>query len=131
MSRLRQRAARPGSVLVAAVVAFLVFAGAYVAFATAQVSHAQRIGADYGKLQAVYAAESGVYEAFARRADVAATTLWTDGVNTASYQATREAASTPTWIRSTGTMVYRGETYTATVRGYHAGTQILLWEFEP
>ena len=131
MTPLRQRPARPGSVLLGALVAFVAFAAAYVAFAAAQVAHAERIGADYGKLQATYAAESGVYEAFARNADVATTTLWSDGANKATYAATRDGTSTPTWITATGTMVYHGETYTATVKGYHLGAQILLWDFGP
>lgn len=121
--------ARRGSILIGVVVAFLIFTTAYVAFATAQGGHAQRLGADYGKLQAVYAAESGVYAAFARNADVAATTLWTDGTNSATYTATREASGAPTWITGTGTTVWRGQTYSATVRGYHVGSQILLWDF--
>lgn len=122
--------ARRGSVLIAVFVGFLVFMGAYVAFATAQTNHARRLSADYGKLQAIYAAESAVLEAFVRNANVATTTLWSDAANNkATYSATRDAAIAPTWITGTGTMVFRGETYTATVRGYHVGNQIMQWDF--
>ena len=130
-SRAFRRNARRGSILVAVVVAFFVFAAAYVAFAGAQANHARRVWADYGKLQATYAAESGVHAAFARNADVATTVLWTDGANSAQYAATRASTSTPTWITATGSCVFGGETYVSTVRGYHVGNQILLWDFEP
>lgn len=118
--------------LVAVFVAFLAFIGVYLAIATAQANHVKRLSADYGKLQALYAAESAVQEAFVRNADVATTTLWADAAdNKASYAATRANAAPPTWITGTGTMVWRGETYTATVRGYHVGNQIMQWDFGP
>jgi hypothetical protein len=130
MTRPPTPRARRGSILIALVVAFIVFTGAYVAFASAQVNHAKRVWADYGKLQATYAAESAVYESLVKNAAVSTKTMWTEGSNVVSYQATRTPVAAPTWITGRGTVVWRGETYTATVRGYQVGQQIMLWDFE-
>lgn len=120
-----------GSVLLLVVIILFVFMTAYMAFAGSQVLHAKRLVSDYGKLQAVYAAESAVYASFAKKADVAAgTSLYADGTRSAQYGATRETALDPTWITGTGTAVVNNSTYTATVRGFSTGSQIIMWEFD-
>jgi hypothetical protein len=113
--------------LVLAVIAFI---GVFAFFIQGQVLHARRLGAEYGRLQAIYAAESGVYASFAAVANVSSTTLWAAEGNSVKYQGSLEASSFPTWITGTGTVDLRGQHFVATVRGYAVGNRILLWDFD-
>ena len=127
---LRRRRGRSGSILIMLVVGLMVFLAAYGMLAAGQVTHARRLQAEYGKLQALYAAESGIYAAMVANQNVAATTLVSDAMVHVSYSASFAAGgNAPGWITGVGTAVVRGDTFTATVRGYSLGTKVLMWDF--
>lgn len=98
---------------------------ASVGFASAQLSHAQRLKAEFGRLQAIYAAESGVYAALDATSDVPVTPLSSDGGALVSFQA---RFGSDAWISSTGSAEIGGDTYRATARAYTSGGRILMWE---
>lgn len=120
---------RRGSLLVMVVIALFAFLIGHLGYAGAQITHARAQHAELGRLQAVYAAESGVWAAFKAHANVATTTLWTAGGDQITYAGVREIVDGPTWVTGTGMARLGGETYTATVRGYVLGEAVVLWEF--
>lgn len=121
--------ARPGSVLILLAVIVFVFAAASVLFASGQLLHAKRLGADHGKLQAIYAAEAGVFASFEARRAFARTAFVSEDGFEAAYETQLEGTAPPYWIASHGTATLSGQRYEATVRGYVAGNQIVLWDF--
>lgn len=102
-----------------------VFLSASVAFASAQLSHAKRLRAEFGRLQAIYAAESGIYAALDARADVPVTPLQTANGTAVTFEAKLGADS---WIASTGSADLNGDIYLSTARAYTSGGKILMWE---
>lgn len=102
-----------------------VFLSASVAFASAQLSHAKRLRAEFGRLQAIYAAESGIYAALDASADVPVTPLQTATGTLVSFEAVK---GTDDWIASTGSALVNGDSFLATARAYASGGKILMWE---
>lgn len=123
------RPRRSGSILLMLVLGLFVFVAAFGLIASGQLAHTRRLGAEYGHLQALYAAESGVYAALDAKASTGTKTLWSDTANLVQYSGTMESASAPSWITGVGTAKIRGDLYTAQVRGYTIGTRIMLWDF--
>lgn len=111
-----------------AVIVFL-FASVSVLFASGQMLHARRLGADHGKLQAIYAAEAGVFASFEAKRAFARTAFVAEDGFEAAYETAIEGAAPPYWIASHGTATIGGERYEAKVRGYVSGDQIVLWDF--
>lgn len=106
-----------------------VFMSVSVALAYGQTLHAERLNVDVARLQALYAAEAGVYAALDAGSDIPETALFKDDRGEATFTATRSAASEPYWITSVGKAAVRGDQLEATVRGYVVGHQVVLWDF--
>jgi len=99
---------------------------ASLAFAGAQLNHTKRLRAEFGKLQAIYAAEAGIYAAFDSKQSVPLSTLWTATGTIVQFESVRGADS---WVSSTGSALVDSWTYQATARAYISGNQIVMWEF--
>lgn len=123
--RSRDRRSEQGSILLLLSLVVFVFLSASVAFASAQLSHAHRLTAEHGRLQAVYAAESGIYAALDAKSDVPVTALRDANGMFITYEATIGSDS---WISSTGSAVVKGDAYQATARAFTSGGRILMWE---
>lgn len=122
-------APQQGSVLLIMAIMVFMFLGASMVLATAQVSQSSSLGATYGKMQATYAAETGVYASFDATQALPVTEIWHDGTNLATFETTLSAASPPMWIDSTGSFTYGGFTYHSRARGYAMGGKVLQWLF--
>lgn len=123
--RSRDRRSEEGSILLLLSLVVFVFLSASVAFASAQLSHAQRLKAEFGRLQAIYAAESGIYAALDANADVPPTELQNAHGATVTFEA---RIGTDSWIASTGSALVNSDVYRATARAYVSGGRILMWE---
>jgi hypothetical protein len=126
----RSRAAQQGSILLMLAIVVFVFMSVSVIMSYSQILHAERLNVDQSKLQALYAAEAGVFAAFNAKSDLGLTTLYKDTRGEATYQATRSTSTEPHWITGVGTAVVHGERMVATVRGYVVARQIVMWDFE-
>lgn len=115
--------------LIMLAVLVFVFMSVSVYLSYSQILHAQRLNTDYGKLQAIYAAEAGIFAALDARRDLVAATLYKNAAGEATYTATRSATSEPYWITSTAQVSVKGSALTATVKGYVVGRQVVMWEF--
>lgn len=121
----RDRRSERGSILLLLSVVVFFFLSASLAFASAQLNHAKRLRADYGRLQAIYAAESGIYAALEATADVPVTPLVETPGTLVTFEARLGADS---WLASTGSASLNGDTFLATARAYTSGGKILMWE---
>lgn len=117
-----------GSTLVLISLIVFVFLTASLLFASTQATHARRLRAEFGKLQAIYAAESGIYAAFDTRQSVPTTTMWTATGTLVQFQAVRQPDG---WVASTGSVkLGDSDLYTAKARAFISGNQIVMWEFQ-
>lgn len=121
----RDRRSEAGSILLLLSLIIFVFLSASVAFASAQLNHAKRLKADFGHLQAIYAAESGIYAALDAQADVPVTPLVDADGTRVTFEARQGSDS---WLASTGSATVGGDTFLATARAYTSGGKILMWE---
>lgn len=119
---------RGATLLMLSVVVF-VFLAASTLFASSQIVHANRVTAEYGKLQAMNASEAGIFAAFNRGQSVGPTDLAL-GEPHVSYEARTSEPVQPYWIASTGSATVSGYTYVARARAFVSDGRILLWEFE-
>ena len=100
--------------------------------ASSQITHANRVNAEYGKLQATNAAEAGIFASLSASAALPRTTL-AAGEPTVEYETTFSPAvpgTMPYWIASTGMATLGGFTYRARARALVSEGRVLLWEFE-
>jgi hypothetical protein len=103
-----------------------VFLSASVMLASFQVTHARRLTAEHGKLQAKYAAESSVFAAFDTKRDLPSLMIYDTPELQISGQAVIQSSG---WIEAVGTVRAPDGIYSATARGYVTGNQIVMWEF--
>jgi hypothetical protein len=114
-----------------AIVVFF-FLTAATMLASSQITHANRVTAEYGKLQAINAAEAGVFATFVASTGLPRTVL-AAGEPAVAYETTMmppEPEGDPFWISSTGRATLAGFTYEARARAFVSEGSILLWEFE-
>ncbi len=127
----RHNEERGATLLMLAIVVFFFLAAATM-LASSQITHANRVTAEYGKLQAINAAEAGVFATFVASAGLPRTVL-AAGEPTVAYETTMmppEPEGAPFWISSTGRATLAGFTYEARARAFVSEGSILLWEFE-
>ena len=100
--------------------------------ASSQITHANRVNAEYGKLQATNAAEAGIFASLTASVALPRTILAT-GEPKVEYETTFSPANpgnAPYWIASTGMATLGGFTYRAQARALVSEGRVLLWEFE-
>ncbi len=124
----RHRGERGATLLILAMVVFI-FLSAAVMLASSQITHSTRVMAEYGKLQAMNAAEAGIFASFAATASLGPTTLAT-GDPLVLYEADVSGPAPSFWITSTGSAALAGFTYRSRARAFVNDGRILQWEFE-
>lgn len=126
----RRRSERGALLLILSVIVFALLS-VIAMIATSQITHANRVTAEYGKLQAMNAAESGIFAAFVATPSLSvqsAASLLPGDEPVVHYQATVSAAP-PYWIESTGYATLSGFTYQSKARAEVADGRIVRWEF--
>lgn len=127
----RSRGEKGTTLLLLSIVVFILLSGATM-LASSQITHANRVTAEYGKLQAANAAEAGVFASLTAASGLARTTL-AAGEPLVEYETMLDPAApgtAPYWIASTGMATLGGFTYQARARAFVSEGKILLWEFE-
>lgn len=124
---------RRGSLLLTASMLLFVMLTVAIMAAAAQLSHAERLDAEQARLQALYAAEAGVFAAIDAASSVPSTVLLASGATQVTYQANRPTpdAGGATWIEATGTVNRGGETVRSRLRCYEVGRVAIKWEYLP
>ena len=127
----RARGERGATLLILSIVVFILLSGATM-LASSQITHAKRVNAEYGKLQAMNAAEAGIFATLTAAAAQARSTL-AAGEPLVEYETTLSPevpGEAPYWIASTGMATLGGFTFRAKARAFVSEGRILLWEFE-
>jgi hypothetical protein len=112
--------------LVVAVILLLLIS-TWVSLSQGQLMHARRLMADYGKLQAIYAAEAGVYARLAASSDLDASLVDTPQ-SQIGYVAVQKVYPDGTWIESTGSARVQDHPYQATARAQVLLGRIMKWD---
>lgn len=129
--RPTQRSSEQGSVLVMLAITVFVFLSASMLYSSSQLLSARLEQANYGRNQAMLAAEAGVFATFDTNIDYPpGTPLWAGGPAGLTFTATRSAMVPPMDITSTGSFILQGETYLVQATASVAGGQILQWQFK-
>lgn len=116
-----------GSSLLLVTAVFLLVISTWVSLSQGQLMHARRLMADYGKLQAIYAAEAGIYARLDSNADLAAP-LVDLPQSQIGYEALERAYPDGLWIESTGSAMVQGTSYQATARAQVLLGKIMKWD---
>ena len=127
----RMRGEKGATLLLLSIVVFILLSGATM-LASSQITHANRVNAEYGKLQATNAAEAGIFASLTASAALPRTLL-AAGEPRVEYETTLSPAvpgNAPYWIASTGMATLGGFTYQARARAFVSEGRVLLWEFE-
>lgn len=116
-----------GMALLGVAIAMVLLISVWVIASQGQILHVQRLQADYGKLQAIYAAEAGVYARLDAKADLEAVLEETSS-SRIRFEAAQRAYPDGTWIESTGSVTVGGSAYQATARAQVLLGKILKWD---
>ena len=122
---------RGATLLLMALLVFLLLTG-FTVLASTQLLHAERVNAEYGRLQALNAAEAGIYASLATRTPHGPTNLSLEGAPvTFETRLTPSAPGLgPYWIASTGSLSVGGEMVHARVGAFVSNGSIQEWTFE-
>lgn len=129
--RPAQRSAEQGSVLVMLAITVFLFLSASMLYSSSQLLSARLEQANFGRNQAMLAAEAGIFTAFDTNQDyLVPTSLWAGAPVGLTFLVKRSAAAPPMTIASTGSFVMQGSTYVVEATASVAGGQILQWQFK-
>lgn len=122
---------RGATLLVIALIVFVMLTG-FTLLAASQLKHAERVNAEYGKLQAHNAAEAGIYASLATKSGLPPTVLSADPAQVVFESRITPPApgGAPYWIASTGSVTLAGFTYRARVSAFVSNGSIREWTFE-
>jgi hypothetical protein len=127
----RESGERGSTLLLFALIVFVMLSG-FTLLAASQLKHAERVNAEYGKLQALNAAEAGVYASLATTSGRPPTVLSADPVQVVFESRIMPPApgGAPYRIESTGSVTLAGFTYRAHVSAFVSNGSIQEWTFD-